>query len=180
MPSRPASHFGLVAVGLAVSGVLLLGIPASAAAQDPVATAATSRAAADTAEVRAAVVAMFDAMRAADTAAMRAAFLPGAPLISAGYRDGAARLDTANFDDFLASIANAKLRDPDVQLDERLGRTVIEMDDPLASVWTEYEFWVGDRFSHCGVDAIHMLRTADGWRIVQVVDTRRREGCTGH
>jgi hypothetical protein len=42
----------------------------------------------------------------------------------------------------------------------------------------EYRFYVGERFSHCGVDSFHLVRTADGWRIVDLADTRRREGCT--
>jgi hypothetical protein len=44
-------------------------------------------------------------------------------------------------------------------------------------VWTRYAFYAGEQFSHCGVDAIQLGWTVDGWRIVALADTRRREGC---
>ncbi len=61
--------------------------------------------------------------------------------------------------------------------DERLRNTAVRVDGPLASVWTEYAFYAGPRFSHCGVDARQLARTAAGWRIVALVDTRQRTGC---
>jgi hypothetical protein len=53
----------------------------------------------------------------------------------------------------------------------------VHVDGGLASVWTEYAFYVGERLNHCGVDAFHLVRTAEGWRIIDLADTRRREGC---
>ena len=47
----------------------------------------------------------------------------------------------------------------------------------LASVWVPYEFYLGDKFSHCGVDAFHLARFEDGWKIIGLADTQRREGC---
>jgi hypothetical protein len=44
-------------------------------------------------------------------------------------------------------------------------------------VWTEYDFHLGDKFSHCGVDAFHLLKTSAGWKVVALSDTARREGC---
>jgi hypothetical protein len=41
-----------------------------------------------------------------------------------------------------------------------------------------YVFYVGDRFSHCGVDSFQLVRISAGWRIIQIADTRRKEGCT--
>lgn len=166
----------LTAIVLLATSVL----PATLTGQQPVRTSArTSPAAADTAAVRAVIVGMFDAMRAVDTAAMRAAFVPGAMLVSVGDSAGMARVDTTSLDDFLGGLARAKARNPQLVPDERLGRMAIEIDGPLAAVWTDYELWVNDRFSHCGVDAFHLIRTSAGWRILQLADTRRREGCEG-
>jgi hypothetical protein len=36
---------------------------------------------------------------------------------------------------------------------------------------------VGDRFSHCGVDAFTLAKEDDAWKIVALTDTRRRQGC---
>ena len=36
---------------------------------------------------------------------------------------------------------------------------------------------MGKRFSHCGVDAFQLVKTAAGWKIFQLSDTRRKEKC---
>jgi hypothetical protein len=61
--------------------------------------------------------------------------------------------------------------------DERVLSEKVEIDGPLASVWTEYAFYAGDEFSHCGIDAFQVAQTPEGWRIIALTDTRRRDGC---
>ena len=51
------------------------------------------------------------------------------------------------------------------------------MSGSLATVWAAYDFHFGQTFSHCGVDAVQLLRTAQGWRIMSIADTFVREGC---
>lgn len=116
------------------------------------------------------VTRLFDGMRARDTASMRAAFAPGASLNSvspAGVRTDA-------IDAWIASVASAPAG---VILDERLGDRVVQVNGDLASVWVEYWFFAGSRFSHCGVDAFVLARSNGTWRILSVADTRQREGC---
>jgi len=116
---------------------------------------------------------LFDAMRSRDTAAMRAALHPEARLVSAGTREGVPVVTTVSPDRWISGVAGA----PDGVLDERLRNPVVHIDGGLASVWTEYTFYVGDRLSHCGVDAFHLIRLPEGWRIIDLADTRRRDGC---
>jgi len=54
---------------------------------------------------------------------------------------------------------------------------VIHVDGALASIWVDYWFFAGDRFSHCGVDAILLARQGGTWRIFSIVDTRQTTGC---
>ena len=62
--------------------------------------------------------------------------------------------------------------------DEKIWNTKIEIDGGIAQVWTDYAFYVGNEFSHCGVDAFHLVRDKDkGWLIVNLMDTRRKQGC---
>jgi hypothetical protein len=61
--------------------------------------------------------------------------------------------------------------------DERIRKTRVELDGPLASVWAEYSFYAGEKFSHCGIDAFQLARDGEAWRIVALTDTRRRDGC---
>ena len=52
------------------------------------------------------------------------------------------------------------------------------VDGGIAQVWTDYAFYVGAEFSHCGVDAFHLAKDAFGsWKIMHLMDTRRKEGC---
>jgi len=53
----------------------------------------------------------------------------------------------------------------------------VRVDDTVASVWAPYTFYVNGRLSHCGVNSIELLRGAEGWKITQISDTRRTDGC---
>lgn len=116
---------------------------------------------------------LFAGLKAGDTAAMRATLHPAARIIQTGTRDGApfARVNSA--DDFLRSIGAAAGR----ALEERIYHPEVRLDDHLATVWVEYDFLVDGTVSHCGVDSYQLVRTGEGWKILQIVDTQRRTGC---
>ena len=120
-----------------------------------------------------AIETLFNALKADDTAGMRSVMHPQGRIVQTGPRDGApfARVNALN--DFLTSIGNAKGRG----LEERIYNPEIRIDDNLAVAWVYYDFRVGGQISHCGVDAYHLVRTAEGWRILEIVDTQRREAC---
>ena len=61
--------------------------------------------------------------------------------------------------------------------DERITSAVVKVDGALASVWASYTFYLGDKLSHCGVDAFHLVRMPSGWQIIDLADTRRRDAC---
>jgi hypothetical protein len=125
------------------------------------------------AEVKAAVQRLFDGMRAADSAAVRAAFAPGATLGSVMVREGR----TAMRADSIAAFVNA-VGTPHTELwDERVSDVVVKVDGPLAMAWMNYTFFAGDRLSHCGVNHMQLVRGEQGWKITAITDTRRREGC---
>lgn len=48
---------------------------------------------------------------------------------------------------------------------ERGFRPTVHVSGPLAVVWMPYDFYRDGKWSHCGVDAFTLLRTANGWRI---------------
>jgi hypothetical protein len=116
------------------------------------------------------VTRLFDSMRARDTAAMRAAFAPGAALQSVSENG----IRAMAIDAWIGSVARAP---EGVVLDERVANPVVQLDGKLASVWVDYWLFVGTRFSHCGVDAFVLARTDDAWQIISIADTRRTEGC---
>jgi hypothetical protein len=127
----------------------------------------------DRAAVLSTVHRLFDAMRAGDSAAVRTMFHPAALLATAVVRQGAPVLQVDTLEAFIRAVGT-----PHGEVwDERIRGEEVRIDGPLASVWTEYSFYAGDRFSHCGVDAFQLARGAEGWRIIVLSDTRRREGC---
>lgn len=143
---------------LVVAAAILL-LPVTSAAQTP-----------DHDAAYAVVTKLFDGMRTRDTAAMRAAFAPGARLQSVGVSG----IRNDEIGAWLNSVASAPTG---VVLDERLGKPVVQLSGDLASVWVDYWFFAGERFSHCGVDAFVLARHAGAWKILSVADTRQREGC---
>ena len=60
---------------------------------------------------------------------------------------------------------------------ERMWDAEVLLHDPIAVVWTPYDFHVGEEFSHCGIDAFSLVRTPQGWKIAGNVLTRETEGC---
>jgi len=48
---------------------------------------------------------------------------------------------------------------------ERMWDATVLVEGDIAVVWTPYDFWLGGEFSHGGIDAATLVRTADGWKI---------------
>lgn len=144
-----------------------------AAAQEPTIKSAAGPEA-DVAAVREVVVGVFDAMRAADTTSLASWFHPEARLISTSRQQGR---PVAGVEE-VSAFTNAVGAPHDKVYDERVWDLEIRVDGDLAVAWMPYAFYLGDQFSHCGVDLFQLVRTADGWRIIELADTRRREGCS--
>lgn len=120
--------------------------------------------------VVAVITGFFDAMRAGDSAAARTAFTVGAQL----YRAQPNRLSQSSMDGIIGGIGSPR----DSIWNEIIWDTEVHIDGNLASVWTQYAFYVGSRLNHCGVDSFQLYRQADGWKIYVITDTMRQEGCT--
>lgn len=53
----------------------------------------------------------------------------------------------------------------------------VRIEDNLASVWVKYAFYLNGKLSHCGVDAFHLVRIKNQWKIFHLADTRKTD-CT--
>jgi len=79
-----------------------------------------------------------------------------------------------SFDNFLNSIVQI----PDsVHFEERIMSYKIQADGSMAHAWTPYEFWVNESFSHCGVNSFQLFKEGETWKILSIMDTRRKEDC---
>ena len=124
--------------------------------------------------IKATINLFFDGMRETDSTKIRASLAPNAILQTiAAPRNGKIRIPTENLDSFIVNISR-----PHTEIyDERIQFETIRIDGRLASVWTPYQFYVGSKFSHCGVNSFQLVRFETGWKIQYIIDTRRRDGC---
>lgn len=147
--------------------------PAAATAAPPATVAAPAAAPAPVeAEVLAAVQGFFDAMSDDDPAASRAVLMEDGQYFR--VREGPEGPEAARVrnSDYLQRMGAGGDR-----LLERMWDPTVLVRRDIALVWTPYDFFVNDAFSHCGVDAFSLVRTGEGWKIASIVYTVEREGC---
>ncbi|HEU0054720.1 MAG TPA: nuclear transport factor 2 family protein [Longimicrobium sp.] len=124
-------------------------------------------------EVEAVVRRLSDAIRTGDSTVVRDLFFPGARLLSVGVAEGRPVAQIGQVNDFVTSVGAPK----PAPVDERIGEVDVRVEGVLASAWANYTFYVGDRVSHCGVNAYQLFRGEQGWQIVQLTDTRSSGTC---
>ncbi|MFL5809116.1 MAG: hypothetical protein ACJ749_06305 [Flavisolibacter sp.] len=113
-------------------------------------------------------------MRKTDTTLIRAAF-SAVPILQTVVKnkEGNIIILTESLDSFLISVSK-----PHTEIyDERISFELVKIDAELAIAWTPYKFYVGDHFSHCGVDSYQLVKIDGQWKIQYLVDTRRRQEC---
>ena len=117
--------------------------------------------------------ALFAGMEARDTAALRRLFTADARIVSIRVQPGSEPVvQTRPVADFIASVG----RSTEV-LRERMWDPRVEVEGEMATLWAPYDFHLGERFSHCGVDAFDYVRTSFGWQIVALSYTVQTTGC---
>lgn len=89
-------------------------------------------------------------------------------------KNGIAKVTTDNSEDFILAIAR---RPENAKWDERLLDYKVEIDGNLAHVWTPYEFWLNETFLHCGANSFTLAKFDGGWKIIHIIDSRRKEDC---
>lgn len=75
-------------------------------------------------------------------------------------------------EDFITIVMNNK-----GALVEKIEIANINIDGNLASVWVPYQFFYNEKFSHCGVNLVTLVKVKDLWKIQHIIDTRRKENC---
>lgn len=117
----------------------------------------------------------FKGFHSGDTLLMKTVMAPELPTQTVfSDRDGNNRIVNGNIEELLLAIAT---RPADQKWEERLLNYQVQIDGNLAHVWTPYEFWLNDSFSHCGANAFTLAKLQDGWKIIHLIDSRRRESC---
>lgn len=117
---------------------------------------------------------LFDGMREGDSSKVSQAFHTSARLMTTFVdKEGNPRLIEEEIQGFLSAVGT-----PHNEVwNEKLTSVKIQIDGNFAQAWTKYEFYVDENFSHCGVNAFQFMKDSEGWKIIQITDTRRKTDC---
>ncbi len=118
---------------------------------------------------------LFKGMNLGDSAKVHSAFVDEVTFVTiANNKSGKPALLPEPLDQFLSAVGTPH----DETWSEPIWDVAIHVDGIFAQVWAKYAFYLAKKFSHCGVDAFHLIKGEDGqWRIFHLADTRQREGC---
>ena len=126
------------------------------------------------AQVEAVIRSLFDGMRSKNSDQVAAAFSQDAIMQTVISKPEAISVGSNAVADFVKRIASTPA---ETHLDERIMDYQIKVDGQMAAAWTPYQFFVNGNFSHCGVNSFQLVKFANGWKIVYIIDTRRKENC---
>lgn len=113
---------------------------------------------------------LFAAMKAKSFADIRDVFTPEGQLVAIDKpRDGKGISKTRVFtaESFAKQISEAKSAD----FIEKMPNKEVKIAGDLAMVSGRYTFYVGDKFSHCGLNTFNLVRTEKGWKIANAAST---------
>jgi len=126
-------------------------------------------------EVKKTIEIFFDGFHKGDTTLMKSVMMDKFITQTAfKNKEGKDILVTEESSKLITAIAN---RPTDQKWDERLLDFSIQVDGNMANAWTTYEFWFNDNFSHCGVNSFQLFNDNGKWKIIYLIDTRRRKDC---
>jgi len=118
---------------------------------------------------------LFRGMQLGDSAMVRAAFTEEVTMATV-YRDKQNN-PLINRESSIAGFLKAVGTPHSDQWNEEIWDIEVKRDGDFAQVLCSYAFYRGHTFSHCGVDAFHLFRGKDGWKIFHLADTRTTQGC---
>lgn len=125
--------------------------------------------------VKAKIIEFFNAFHEQDTLALMSMGTKNLKLQTISINEnGETILKETDFNQFIHNIAGIP---KDHSFEEKLLGFNIQIDGNMANAWTPYEFWYQEKFSHCGVNSFQLMKQANEWKIIYLVDTRRKEGC---
>jgi len=124
--------------------------------------------------VLAAVQKLFDAMAAGDAGKAAEVLLIEGQFLSVrpGDGDDVPVIRAQSNEVFLEQLAAAES-----EWLERMWDPEVKIHGDLAMVWTPYDFHRDGEFSHCGIDALDLIKVDGTWKVAGGTYTVEPEGC---
>lgn len=124
-----------------------------------------------TADIKQVVNQLFRGMQESDSASVASVFMDGAIMQTiVNTKENKTIVKNELVNNFASSVGRQKKG----SLNEIIEFDDIKIDSPLAFVWTPYRFYYNGTFSHSGVNAFCLVKSAAGWRIQYIIDTRKK------
>ena len=125
--------------------------------------------------VRQTIETFFEGFHAQDSMLMKSVVADGIIMQSTGRnKEGKTMFRETEFSSFLKGIVTI----PDsIPFREEITGYTIKIDGTMANAWTDYKFWLKGEMSHCGVNSFQLINYEGDWRIIYIIDTRRKAGC---
>lgn len=120
--------------------------------------------------VKSAVNSFFEAFHGRDAEGMQRSVHKDALLRrTAPNENGVQALRNQDFQDLISGIVSIS---DTTMFEEKLLSYAIQIDGPLAHVWTPYEFWLDNKLHHTGANSIQLFQEDGIWKIIYLVDSR--------
>jgi hypothetical protein len=113
---------------------------------------------------------MFTAMKNSDTVLLKTCFSNNVIFQTIVNKAGEVSVKNESLQDFINSIG----KQPVGSLDEQIKFESVKVNRELASVWTPYQFFYKEKYSHSGVNSFQLVKLKEGWKIQYIIDTRYR------
>jgi hypothetical protein len=115
-----------------------------------------------------AAIAVSDSVLAAlsggDSKALARLTLDSSVVGGVGLRDGVERLSLRTWGLYINRPGPSTFT-------ERGFDATARVQDRVAQVWMPYDLYIGDRWSHCGVDSFTLMKSEGGWRVAALIYT---------
>jgi len=123
-------------------------------------------------KVKYAIETFFDGFHQSDSIKMKSVMRPNMILQSIQpNKEGKEALINQNVSGFLKLVTQyAKVR----SWEEELLSFDFKIDGNLAQVWCPYNFYLNGMLSHCGANSLQLFYENEQWKIVSILDTRRK------
>lgn len=113
----------------------------------------------------------FEAFHNQDTTALRHFFHEKATIQTVSQKENITIVKNETVNELVIGIASI----PDeIDFKERLKRIKVRSDGEIAQVWTPYQFSINGKFSHSGVNSFVLVKVDESWKIIHLIDTRRK------
>lgn len=126
-------------------------------------------------ELRGTIETFFEGFHEKDSMMMKSVTSDKIVMQSIGKdEDGETVLNQEDFSKFLRSIVEIPAEST---FREEIHSFEVRAEGDMATVWTPYSLFMNGVLSHCGVNSFQLMKKKGSWKIIYLVDTRKKMNC---